>query len=135
MNRVGRKKGVPAPKATKIQMIIRVDQVIEWLAQGLRRQEMIPLAKTHWRLGVDGLDDLIEKAKDKMIAEHEKEYKDIVPRTLKQLESLYLDCKIARDRRTAVAVLERRNRMLGLDRPERIQTTVKIVTVDGDDEV
>src|SRR3990167_2619821 len=95
----------------------RTEQVLELLAAGLSRREIIRWAaeKTEWAVGSRTIDRLIRRAGKLFESESAPLRAREIGKSLRRLEMLFSRCLAEKDYKGALAVEARRIALLGLD--------------------
>jgi len=116
-------------RTTKAENEIRVAKVVELLALGLTRGEIIRYTseKTKWDVSTRTIEKYMQKATIEIIAAAKTDRAATIGRAKVRLDMLYKRNMKITDYKAALQVMKREAELLGLDEP-----TQKVVTADID---
>jgi hypothetical protein len=114
-------------RADKVQTELRTQQVATWLLDGLAVTEVLERGRQKWGLSEYTVKDYVSKAREQIEAVAASELKAAATLAVYRLTDLYQQTIEMGDFRTALEIIKTQNRMLGLNAPEKIETT----TIEG----
>ena len=97
----------------------RVDQMVDWISQGLPRRMRLRHAKEHWGISEGRCDFVIKAANDQIRRTWEIERPNFMAEQLDRLESLYLLSVERNQLNVAMGCLNTMQRMTGCDGANR----------------
>ncbi|KZR86270.1 hypothetical protein MITS9509_03509 [Synechococcus sp. MIT S9509] len=93
----------------------RVDQMVDWISQGLPRRMRLRHAAEHWGISERRCDELIKAANDQIRRTWEIERPNFMAEQLDRLEALYLLAVERNQLNVAQGCLNAMQRMTGVD--------------------
>lgn len=116
------KKGKPERrKATKVQKLMRIQQVVSWMLEGFTYGQIVEKGKKKWGLTGRPVEYYIADAREQVEAMAAQETQAAATLALSRLSELYFHALEEGDTRTALEVVKTQNRMLGLNAPEKLE--------------
>ena len=77
-------------KATKAEQELRVSKILQMIANGVQRPQLLEYGRDEWGLGRAAVDELIRKSKDAIKEAVDEDRQDFVAKKLYQLEDILL---------------------------------------------
>jgi vacuolar-type H+-ATPase subunit I/STV1 len=114
-------------RSERIQTILRTQQVATWLLDGKPYTQVMRDAAQEWGISERGAEKYIQKAREQIEAVSASEIRAATSLSIYRLTSLYEETLQTGDHKTALDVVKTLNRMLGLNAPDKIETS----TVDN----
>lgn len=108
-------------KATKIQKLMRTQQVASWMLDGLTYTEVMKRGAKKWGLSTRSIERYIDAAREQVEAMAATEIRGATTLALQRLSELYFEALEGGDFKTALDVVKTQNRMLGLNAPDKIE--------------
>lgn len=108
-------------KATKVQKLMRVQQVVSWMLDGLSYTEVMKRGMRKWGLSTRSVERYIESAREQVETMAATEIRGATTLALQRLSDLYFQAVDSGDFKTALDIIKTQNRMLGLNAPDKIE--------------
>lgn len=108
-------------KATKVQKLMRVQQVVSWMLDGLTYTEVMKRGMKKWGLSTRSVERYIEDAREQVETMAATEIRGATTLALQRLSDLYFQAIEEKDFKTALDIIKTQNRMLGLNAPDKIE--------------
>ena len=108
-------------KVNKVQKTLRVQQVANWLLDGMPSKRVVEKGMQKWGLSARSVERYIHWAKEQVEAMNATEIKGATTLALYRLTELYYAALESEDYKTALDVVKTQNRMLGLNAPDKIE--------------
>lgn len=108
-------------RAGRVQMQLRIQQVVTWLLEGRGYVEVMNLGVEKWGTCSRTIEHYIEEAKEQVEAHSATEIRGATTLAIYRLMSLYESCVAEGDLKTALDVIKTQNRLLGINAPDRIE--------------
>jgi hypothetical protein len=111
----------------------RLERVVDWLIMGMQRRDIWqyitnPEKKIDWGISLRTLDRYISQANDRITEASQIRRENEIGRALKRLEFLWGRNLSIQDYKAALGVIRERNKLLGLNEPERHDIRTEIET-------
>lgn len=108
-------------KATRVQKLMRVQQVVSWMLDGLSYTEVMKRGMKKWGLSTRSVERYIESAREQVETMAATEIRGATTLALQRLSDLYYQALDDKDYKTALDIIKTQNRMLGLNAPDKIE--------------
>lgn len=108
-------------KATKVQKLMRTQQVASWMLDGLTYTEVMKRGAKKWGLSTRSIERYIDAAKEQVESLAATEIRGATTLALQRLSELYFQALDEKDFKTALDVVKTQNRMLGLNAPDKVE--------------
>lgn len=108
-------------KATKVQKLMRIQQVVTWMLEGSTYTQVIQKGKKKWGLTGRPVEYYIAEAREQVEALAAQEVQAAATLALSRLSELYYAALEEGDTRTALEVVKTQNKMLGLNAPDKLE--------------
>ena len=124
-------------KFQKDQMILKlVDHILSGkTTPQIYALERYTFGKNGRAIGERGFEHKMQKAREILRNEINDRRTDLYETTLARIEDLYRDSKLKGDGRLALDALKEEAKLADLYSPDKVEQTVRIISVPGDEEV
>ena len=110
-------------KGTDAEIELRIATIYEMIVKGCSRAYILRYSADNWNIEERTVDSYLSKVRDLIKETYGDEYKEsILNNHLAQLEDLYIKNYTIEDFRECRNIIESKNKMLGLNAAEKIQT-------------
>ena len=111
----------PNRKATKAEVMLRVNTVIDLLCGGMTRSNIINYVETKWGLGWRSAENYIRMATKVLIEENDAiDLKIERGKAIRRLNLVFKQCMVAQDYGRAISAQRELNSLLGLNAPQKV---------------
>ncbi len=112
-------------KGTDAEIELRIATIYEMIVKGCSRAYILRYSADKWNIEERTVDSYLSKVRDLIKETYGDEYKEsILNNHLAQLEDLYIKNYTIEDFRECRNIIESKNKMLGLNAAEKIQTEI-----------
>ena len=117
---------IMAEKQTDAEIEIRIATLYEMVVKGCSRAYIVRYCSENYKISERHVDTYLSKVKDLIQKTYGQEYKEtILSNHLAQLENLYEKNYTIEDFRECRNIIDSRNKLLGLNAPNRIEAEIK----------
>ena len=112
-------------KATNAEIELRIKTIYEMTVKGCSRKYIVRYSAENWNINERQVDDYLKRVYTEIKETYNDDYKkSLLDKHIAQLEDLYVKNYTIEDFRECRNIIESKNKMLGLNAPDRIDTTI-----------
>ena len=116
-------------KATNAEIELRIKTIYEMTVEGCSRKYIVRYSAENWDINERQVDDYLKRVYDEIKETYNDDYKkSLLDKHVAQLEDLYVKNYTIEDFRECRNIIESKNKMLGLNAPDKIDTTITEIT-------
>ncbi len=112
-----------AEKSTNAEIELRIATIYEMVVKGASRKYIVRYGSETWNITSRQIDDYLKIVYNEIKETYGEDYKkNILTKQLAQLDDLYVKNYTIEDFRECRTIIESKNKMLGLNPPDKIET-------------
>ena len=110
-----------AKKSTDAELELRIAIIYEMVVKGASRKYIVRYGSETWKISSRQIDDYLKRVYEDIKETYGEDYKkDILSKQLAQLDDLYVKNYTIEDFRECRNLIESKNKLLGLNAPDKI---------------
>lgn len=110
-----------AEKSTDAELELRIAIIYEMVVKGASRKYIVRYGSETWKISSRQIDDYLKRVYEDIKETYGEDYKkDILSKQLAQLDDLYVKNYTIEDFRECRNLIESKNKLLGLNAPDKI---------------
>lgn len=122
---------VMAEKSTDAEIELRIATIYEMVVKGASRKYIVRYGSETWKISSRQIDDYLKRVYEEIKETYGKEYKEnLMSKQLAQLDDLYVKNYTIEDFRECRNLIESKSRLLGLNEPIKIESSIVIDFTD-----